>query len=147
MAAPNPYQDLKDALDELWALVDPNSAEYQAISEAIKALAKVFEQIVELLDALIDLLGELKQALNDLEVSGIPGLEELAEVSDAATAIANAAVILLKDPEQKKAAQEVLDVLSQVSALPSLDEVKQDIIELIDKIVVELGKLKPAKTS
>lgn len=142
MASANPYQDLKDALQELWDILD-SSEEYQAIAAAITALAVVFPDITKLIDELIGLLNQLKKAVEDLNVTGVPGLEKVTQVTAAATAIAKAAQVLLPDNKQDGVTS-VLNLLSQVSGLPSLDTVKADIVQLIGDINGKLAALKPA---
>jgi hypothetical protein len=142
MASANPYQDLKDALQELWDILD-TSEEYDAIAAAITALAVVFPDITKLIDELIGLLNQLKKAVEDLNVTGVPGLEKVTQVTAAATAIAKAAQVLLPDNKQEGVTS-VLNLLSQVSGLPSLDTVKADVIKLITDINGKLAALKPA---
>jgi hypothetical protein len=142
MAASNPYQDLKDALQEMWKLLD-SSEEYDAIAAAITALAVLFPQIKDVINKLISLLNDLKQAVDDLELSDVEGLEKVSQVMAAATAVAQAAKVLLPANKQQ-GVTDVLNVLSQVSGFPSLDTLKDDIIKLITDINGKLAALKPA---
>lgn len=142
MAASNPYQDLKDALQEMWTLLD-SSEEYDAIAAAITALAVLFPQIEDVINKLISLLNDLKQAVDALEFSNVEGLEKVSQVMAAATAVAEAAKVLLPSNKQQ-GVTDVLNVLSQVSGFPSLKTLKTDIIKLIDDINGKLVDLKPA---
>jgi len=140
MASENVYQELKNALTELKKVLD--SPEYNAIAEAITKLAVVFPVIVELIDKLIALLKQLRQAITDLNVTGIAGLDKVAQVTDAATAVAKAAQVLLPANKQE-GVNEVMKVLDQISGFPTLGTVKDDLTKLIDDINGKLAGLKP----
>ncbi len=97
-------------------------------------------QINELIDKLIDLLDKLKTAIQNLDVSAIPGLGEVSTFTDKVKDFLNASKNLL--PGEADTIDDVLAVADVVSGLPSLDEVKTDILELIDAITAHLNSLK-----
>jgi hypothetical protein len=138
MADTNLYEELKDALQDLKDFLQTNTA---TIKPAIQALAGVVPQIVTLIDELIDLLGQVKTEIQNLDVSQIPGLDKVSEFTGSVTTFLETAKTLL--PDQKETIDEVIGAASVVGSLPSLDQVKGEIISLIDAIVANLNQLKP----
>jgi phage-related protein len=137
MAAENIYQELKDVLQDFKDFLDEN---VPTIKPAIQALTSLIPQITELLDKLIDLMNKLKTEIENLDVSAIPGLAEASTFTEKVKAFLEAAKNLL--PEEAETIDDVLGVADVVSGLPSLDEVKADILSLIDAIVAHLNSLK-----
>ncbi len=133
----NLYQDLKKALNDFKTFLDQNVA---TIKPAISALKSIVPQIGDLLDKLINLMGQLKTAIQKLNVSNIPGLSQVSQFTTAAKTLLQTAENLL--PDQKSAIDDVLGVVGVVSGLPSLDQVKGDILTLIDGIIADLNSLK-----
>jgi ABC-type transporter Mla subunit MlaD len=139
MADTNLYQELKDALQQLKDFLQANAA---TIKPAIQALASIVPQVVTLIDQLIDLLNEVKTEIGNLNVSGIPGLAEVSGFTENVTTFLNTAKALL--PGEADTIDEVLGAASVVGSLPSLDQVKQEIIDLIDAVIADLNQLKPS---
>lgn len=140
MAGSNIYQDLKNALNDFKTFLDANA---DKIAPAVTALESLVPQIKDLVNKLIDLMNSLKTEIQNLDVSGVT--DKLAAVSGftgAAQTLLQAAEALL--PDQASKIKDVNDVLSVVTGLPTLDSVKGDIVGLIDGIVADLNKLKPA---
>jgi predicted PurR-regulated permease PerM len=139
MPAQNLYQDLKNALQELKTFLDTNTA---TIAPAIQQIAALVPQVTEVIDQLIDLLNRLKTEIQNLDVSGIPALAEVSQFTTAVTTVLNTSKNLL--PAQAGAIDDVLGVMSVLTGLPSLDDLKGDITGLITGIVANLNQLKPA---
>jgi hypothetical protein len=135
--AQNLYTDLKNALNDFKTFLDQNTA---AIKPAIQALESVVPQISDLVSKLIDLMGKMKTEIQNLNVSGVPGLDQVSKFTSAITTVLTTAQNLL--PDQASAIQDVLNVTNVVTGLPSLDTVKQDLLTLIDGIVADLNQLK-----
>src|SRR5258708_2766588 len=133
----NLYSDLKNALGTFKDFLDQNTA---MIKPAIQALESVVPQISDLVSKLIDLMGKMKTEIQNLNVSGVPGLDQVSKFTSAITTVLTTAQSLL--PDQASAIQDVLNVTSVVTGLPSLDSIKQDILTLIDGIVADLNQLK-----
>lgn len=133
----NLYQDLKNALQEFKTFLDANVA---IIKPAIQALASLIPQINELVDKLIALMNSLKTEIQNLNVSGIPGLDKVSAFTQAIKTVLTTAENLL--PEKKSDIDSVLAVTDVVTGLPSLDQVKQDILNLLDGIIQDLNQLK-----
>lgn len=143
MAVPNAYQELQDGLDKLNAIL--TSDEAVAIKAAIDALAEVVPAIPKVIDQLVALLDELQKEVDKLQIGNISGLTELSEVMDAAAAVTDAAKLLLKnDPKALKVATDASDLLSLVTALPTLDELKGTLTTAIAAVRAELVSIKPA---
>lgn len=133
----NLYQDLKKALSDFKTFLDSNVA---TIKPAIQALKAILPQIGDLIDKLVNLMNQLKTAIQNLNVSSIPGLSQVSQFTTAVKSLLQTAETLL--PDQKAAIDDVLGVTDVVSGLPSLDQVKTDILNLIDGIVQDLNSLK-----
>ena len=139
MPETNLYEELKNALQELKDFLRQNTA---TIKPAIQALASVVPQVVTLINELIGLLNQVKTEINNLNVSGIPGLSEVSQFTQTVTTFLNTAKALL--PNEASTIDEVLGAASVIGSLPSLDQVKQEIIQLIDAIIADLNQLKPS---
>ncbi|MFH7025258.1 MAG: hypothetical protein ACHBN1_07615 [Heteroscytonema crispum UTEX LB 1556] len=139
MAAKNLYQELKDALQDFKTFLDENVAK---IKLAIQALNSLIPQIAELLDKLIDLMGKLKAEIQKLDPNSIPGLGEVSSFTTKIKAFLTSAKSLL--PNEAGTIDDVLSVADVVSGLPSLNDVKAEILTLIDEITTKLQELKSA---
>jgi ABC-type transporter Mla subunit MlaD len=135
MADANLYQELKDSLQQLKDFLQANTG---TIKPAIQALAS----IVTLIDQLIGLLNQVKTEINNLNVSGIPGLAQVTGFTQNVTTFLNTAKALL--PGEAATIDEVLGAANVVGSLPSLDQVKQEILDLIDAVIADLNQLKPS---
>ncbi|HEY9640154.1 MAG TPA: hypothetical protein V6C57_06700 [Coleofasciculaceae cyanobacterium] len=137
MPAGNLYQELKDVLQDFKSFLDTN---VPTIKPAIQALSSLIPQVTELIDKLTDLMGKLKTEIQNLNVNGIPGLAEASTFTQKITAFLGTAKTLL--PNEADAIDEVLSVANVVTGLPSLDQLKGEILGLIDAIVAHLNSLK-----
>jgi ABC-type transporter Mla subunit MlaD len=137
VADTNLYQELKDALQQLKDFLDTNVA---TIKPAVQALGALIPQLNTLIDELVDLLGDVRTEINNLNVSGIPGLDEVSEFTQNVTTFLNTAKALL--PGQAQTVEDIIAAASVVGSLPTLDQVKAEIISLIDAIIVHLNSLK-----
>jgi ABC-type transporter Mla subunit MlaD len=135
----NLYQELRDALQELKDFLQQNTG---TIKPAIQALASLVPQVVTLIDDLVGLLNQVKTEINNLNVSGIPGLSQVSQFTQTVTTFLNTAKALL--PNEASTIDEVLGAASVIGSLPSLDQVKQEIIQLVDAIIADLNQLKPS---
>jgi ABC-type transporter Mla subunit MlaD len=136
--ADNLFQDLKDVLQEFKDFLDEK---VPVIKPAITALRSIIpDQIDDLLNKLVELMNKLKTEVQKLDVSAIPGLSEAAEFTGKIKDFVGAAKALL--PDNASDFDAVTDIANVVSGLPSIDEVKGEIIALIDAIVAHLNSLK-----
>lgn len=136
MATSNLYQDLKNALNDFKTFLDANTGKIQA---AIGPLKQLIPQIGQLISKLVDLMNKLKTEIQNLNVANIPGLSQFSAFATATQTLLTTAESLL--PDQKSAIDDVLSVVNVAAGLPSLDTVKQDILNLIDGIIGDLNKL------
>lgn len=139
MPAQNLFQDLKNALQELKGFLDQHTA---TIKPVIQQIAALVPQVTQVIDQLVTLLGRLKTEIQNLDVSAIPHLDRVAEFTGAVKTVLTTSKSLL--PAQSGAIDDVLGVVDVVGSLPSLDDVKGEILTLIDSIVGNLNQLKPA---
>lgn len=136
--ADNLFEDLKEVLQEFKDFLDEKVG---VIQPAITALRSIIpDQIDNLLDKLIELMNKLKTEVEKLDVSAIPGLGEAAEFTGQIKNFVDSAKSLL--PDNADDFEAVSDIADVVSGLPSIDEVKGEIIALIDAIVGHLNSLK-----
>lgn len=139
MADTNLFQELHDVLQEFKTFLDQN---VPTIAPAIQAIASLVPQVTELIDKLVELMNKLKTEIQSLDVSAIPGLDEATEFITKVKGFLDAAKNLL--PDEAATIDDVLAVADVVGGLSGLDDVKQEILDLIDAIVAHLNSLKPA---
>lgn len=135
----NLFQQLKDALQDFKDFLDTNVPKIKA---GVKALAAIIPQINDLINKLADLLRDLKTEIQNLDVSSVPGLSEVASFTEKMTTMLETTKNLL--PQQAGTIDDVLSVANVVSGLPSLEEIKAEIISLLDAIIVHVNSLKSA---
>jgi len=146
MAEKNLYQELKDVLEDFKTFLDEN---VPTIKPAILALASLIPEIVDLIDLLIDLMGDIKTEIENLDISDIPALSEVSEFTEKISNFLDTSVDLLPD-DASGTVEDIRSAISVVGGLPSLDEVKQDILDLIGSIstsgtiLFHLNSLKPS---
>ena len=138
MPEQNLFGQLRDVLNGLKTFLDTN---VPTIKPAIQALASLIPQIVDLLDLLIGLMNDLRTEVQNLDVSGIPGLDQVSEFTSQITTFLDTTADLL--PDQASTIEEIRSVANVVTGLPSLDEVKEEIELLINDIIGHLESLKP----
>ena len=132
------FDELKDALQEFKDFLDSSISTIKPAIDALKSI--IPDQIDDLLTKLADLMGKLKTEIQNLDVGAIPGLGEAAELTGKIGSIVEAAKKLL--PSDTSDFDAVLDAAEVVSGLPSIDQVKTEIVALIDAIIGHLNTLK-----
>ena len=137
MADTNLFDELKETLDDFKQFLDEN---VPTIRPAIQAIAGLIPQVNDLVDLLIELMNKLKTEIQNLDVSTIPGLDEVSSFTEKVTGLLESARKLL--PDDTAVIDEVADVADVVTSLPSLDAVKNEIVALIDAINTHLNSLK-----
>lgn len=137
MAADNLFQELKDVLQDFKDFLDDNVSTIQPAVAALKSI--IPDQINDLLTKLINLINTLKTEIQNLDVAGIPGLAEASEFTNRIKAFLEAAKNLL--PDSSDEINDVLSVADVVTGLPSLDDIKTEIIALLDAIIGHLNTL------
>ena len=134
---PNLFQELKNALSELKTFLDQN---VNTIKPAINALAGLVPQIKDAINELIRLLGRVKQEVQNLNASAVPGLDKVTAFTAAARTLLTTAKSLL--PNESGAIDTAVSALEVVNSLPSIDQLKTEIIQLIDAVIGHLNTLK-----
>ncbi|WP_250285221.1 hypothetical protein [Frankia sp. CiP1_Cm_nod2] len=134
--ATNLFDDLKKALQDLKDFLNAHKGPVQ---QAVHALKAVGLPIGDLLTQLSGLLARLQTEIKNLDVSGVPGLSDISAFTGGVRSVLDAAKKLL--PGDADAIGEVERIVDVVSSLPSLDQVKTEIIELIDTITGILGEI------
>jgi len=129
----NLYQQLKEALNTFKTFLD---SERDTLHTAVSTLKPIVPQVGDLLGKLIDLMGQLKTAVNNIDVNSIPGLDKVSQFTGSATTLLQTAEGLL--PSAKAAIDDVLSVASVVTGLPSFTTLKADILGLLDAVIADL---------
>jgi hypothetical protein len=137
MADQTLFEQLKEVLDDFKKFLDDNVA---TIKPAINAIAALVPQVNELIDLLTGLLGKLKTEIGKLDVGKIPGLAEVSEFTSKIPALLDAAKKIL--PGEASDIDSIANVASVVTGLPSVGDVKTELLSLIDAIVAHLNSLK-----
>ena len=132
----NLYQELKGALQQFKQFLDSTTT---TLKPAIQALKPMVPQIGGLLTKLIGLMNQLRDAVNQIDVSNIPGLQQVTEFTTAVTTLLQTAESLL--PAEKAAIDDVLSAATVVTQLPSLSDVKQQILDLLTGVIGDLQAL------
>lgn len=133
------YKDLEKALKDFRTFLDTN---VPIIKPAVKPLDQILGgRVIKLIDKLIALMEQLKNEINNLNVSALPGLKELSDFTGSVKTVLETAKNLL--PNQAANISDVLEVVDVVSGLPSLGTVKTSIIDEIALISSHLKNLKP----
>lgn len=134
--ATNLFDDLKKALQEL---KDFLAAKKDLIKPAVSALKGLGLPIGDLLTQLTTLLNKLKTEITNLDTSQVPGLSDISSFTGSVRSVLEAAKTLL--PDESAQIDQVLGVADVVTSLPSLDQIKQEITDLIGAIVADLQDL------
>ncbi len=137
MADQSLFEQLKEVLADFKTFLDGN---VPTIKPAIQAIASLIPQVTDLIDLLADLVGKLKTEISNLDVSNIPGLAEVAELTGKIPALLDAAKKLL--PNETASIEAIADVADVVTGLPSIEAVQAEIISLLDAIAAHLVSLK-----
>lgn len=125
----NLYEDLRNALREFKQFMDANVA---TIKPAYQALIQAIPRLESLVGELNDLLGRVKTEIQNLDVGAIPGLGQVTSFTEQVDTFLESARTLL--PSESETIDEISSALEVVAGLPSVDEVKGEIISLIDAI-------------
>ena len=142
MAAQNLFEELKTVLNDFKSFLHDND-NVNTIKTAVQALAALVPQINELITKLIDLMGKLKAEIQKLDISAVPELAAASQFTTKVKAFLTAAKNLL--PDEAATIDDVLGVADVVSGLSGLsDQVKGEILSLIDEIITDLNSLKSA---
>lgn len=137
MPAPNLFEELEEALTKFDTFLNQN---VNTIKPAVQALKSIFPQITDLINQLIELMGKLNAEIDKLN-PGVVGdaLGKVTEFSTGVKTLLETAKGLL--PNEADTINTVLEAANVVSSLPSLDQIKGKIKQLIDSIVGNLKKL------
>ena len=137
MADKTLFEELKDELTDFKTFLHDNVA---TIKPAIQAIAALVPQVNDLIDLLTGLMDKLRTAINNLDVSQIPGLGEVSQFTGKLPALLDAAKKLL--PDETASIDSISDVANVVTGLPSVGDVTTELLALIDAIKTDLASLK-----
>ena len=137
MAADNLFQKLRRILQNYKDFLDAN---VPTLKPALQALSSLIPQISDTIDTLIDLMSELKAIIQNLDVGSIPGLQVLSSFAEKTETVLRTSRCLLL--EQRSEIASVICVSDILESLPHLEEIKGEIIALIEAIIAHLNSLK-----
>jgi ABC-type transporter Mla subunit MlaD len=137
MAAPNLYEELKKVLQDLKTFLDQNVA---TIKPAVTALKQLVPQITDLLNDLVGLLTKLKSEIQNLNVGAVPGLDKVSAFTASVKTLLETTRKLL--PNEAGTIDAVAAAADVVTGLPSVDQLKGEVIGLIDAVIKHLNDLK-----
>ena len=137
MADKTLFEELKDELTDFKTFLHDN---VPTIKPAIQAIAALVPQVNDLIDLLTGLMDKLRTAINNLDVSQIPGLGEVSQFTGKLPALLDAAKKLL--PDETASIDSISDVANVETGLPSVGDVKTELLSLIDAIKTDLASLK-----
>jgi hypothetical protein len=136
----NLYQDVKTQLTDFKGFLDTG---VPVIKPAFQALRSLVPQVDDLLSKLIDLMGQIKTAIQNLDVSKIPGVQQVTTFTQKITTLLQTVVNLV--PSEADNINSVLGIAKVVGGLSDLGaSLKTDISNLIDAIVTDLKSLQTA---
>lgn len=135
----NLFQELRDVLVDFRQFLDDNVG---TIRPAIQALAGLIPQVADLIGELVTLMNSVKEEVQNLDVSAIPGLAEATQFTGQVSSFLDSANALL--PDQAEAIGAVRQVADVVGSLDALDGVRDEIVATIDAINAHLESLRPS---
>jgi hypothetical protein len=138
MAAPNLFQDLKNALTDLKNFLDGPTV--TAIGNAIKTLSAVVPQIKDVINDIVGVLTKLDTEIQNLNVGNIPGLDKVGQLTSSIKTVLQSAKAVL--PNEADAIDKVIAGADLVTGLPSVGDIKGEIHTLLGDIIGKLNGFK-----
>jgi hypothetical protein len=135
--AQDPFQQLKQVLQDFRTFLDQNVSTIEA---AIRPLRSILPQINDLIDKLIGLMTSLKSEIDKLNPGAIPGLGQVTTFTGKISTMLDSVKTIL--PQEGAAIDDVRTALSVVGNLQNLDQIKTELLALIDAINADLNRLK-----
>ena len=140
MAETNLYEDLRDELQKFDTFLDEKA---DTIRPAVQALIAQIPQLGEVIDLLVGLMNDISSEIANLDLGGFEDvLGDVTEFTEQISNFLTASGPLLGEEASGPVGQ-IEDLLTVVGSLPSFDQVKDEIIQLVESIVENLESLKP----
>lgn len=137
--AVNVYEEIKNALTTVKGILDQGTG---VIKPAVQALSSTVPEVNTLLGKLVELLDSLKTAVNDLDAGAIgQHINTVLNLVNASKALIEKAREALPD-DKKQVATTALEVATVVASLPSFDQLKAEIVALIDAVKTSIQSLR-----
>src|SRR5688572_20624792 len=135
--AVNLFEELKSTLQEFKDFLDEQVG---TIKPVIDALREIFpDQVGELLSTLIQLMTKLKTEVENIDLTGLDNLDKVSAFAGNVTSLVNTARALL--PNASAQLDAVASAAAVIGSLPSVADIKGEIITLIDAILGHLNTL------
>lgn len=127
--------------DDLKVFEDFLKSNADTIHKAFQALHSLFPQVDELLDKLIKLMTDIQTEVQSLDITAIPGVQQVTGFTDALKSLLGTLRNLL--PNDQKSIDEVLSVANVVGELPQLGgDTKKAVLDSIAAIIGFLNQIK-----
>jgi hypothetical protein len=137
MMEQNVYYQMRDTVIGLRDFLDDNA---QNVKSGIHTVASIMPQMQHLVDSLIYLMENLRDTIKTIDAGTIPHLHELSTFGAKVNLLLNGAMQLLpNEPHTIDDAERTVRVLSD---LPTLGEIKDEILGPLDGIISRLYELK-----
>lgn len=137
MADKTIYQELRDVLKDFDGYL---TDKINVIKQPIQTLAGIVPQVNDLIDKPIGLLGKLKTEIQNINIGPLSNVDDALAFAEKVKEFLLAAKALL--PNEAATIDQVVNAADVVAGLPTLGDVKAEILGLIDSIAGQLGKLK-----
>ncbi len=132
------YQDVKTQLTDFQGFLDANK---NVVKTAVQAIRAVLPQVDDLLNKLIDLMKQIDTAIQNLDISRIPGVGQVTTFTQKITTLLQTVLNLV--PSEADAINTVLGIAKVVGGLSDLGgTLKTDIHNAILAILGDLDFIK-----
>ena len=133
----NVYIQLRETVKGFRDFLDNNTLN---LKSGIHSVASIMPQTNHLADSLIYLMENLRNTIMNIDTGSIPYLVELSTFGDKVNMILQSAKELL--PNEPNAIEDVMRTTHVLSDLPTLGDIKGEIIGSLDGIIGHLYELK-----
>lgn len=139
MAEVNIYEEMKNALTEFKGFLDDHINEVKAAVDLLRPV--LGEQINQLVTALAEVLGKIRTKIQELDVN-IQGFDQVTSFTSSVTKVLEASKNLV--PDLSSEVDAVLGAAQVVSSLPSLGQIKQELLDLLQEVINHVNSLATA---
>lgn len=138
MAQPNLFEELQEALDEFNEFLESNRG---TIKPAVAPLDELTDgRVTELINELKGLLGTLREEIDKFDLGQIgDAITEVTGFTQNVRTLLETSKALL--PDEADTIDDILDVADIVTSLPSVEQLKDELKQLIDDIIGHLDFL------
>lgn len=137
--AQNLFEELRAALQDFSNYIKSNK---EQLKKAIKAFLAMIPKSERLIEQLVNVFEQLKVSINQINVDSIEGLKEATEFAGKLNNFLEATKPLIPDVTEE--IDDVLETVKLITSMPSLEEIKSDITDLLGAIILDVKSLSPS---